>query len=173
MLKRMNGKSIQNTWCYRYKLLSLWINLIDNLGFFTFIVFWKCVSRVRLYRGGVGGKAKAYFWAQGRVGGSKMVIMGPMYFMDVPICNLHAKKPRNNATPLLAFWAVYYIVASLKPYVVQVVVNYLYLKTSFDNWSLIKTLVDFMAVKYNPSLISCNKVHWSTLNLLLRCIVLK
>ena len=65
MLKRMNSKSTQNTWCYRYKLLSWWISSIDILVFFTFIVFWKRVSRIRLYRGGVGGKAKAYFWVQG------------------------------------------------------------------------------------------------------------
>ena len=34
----------------------------------------------------------------------------------------------------------------------------MYLKTTFDDWSLIKTLVNYMAVKYNPSLISCSKV---------------
>ena len=53
------------------------------LDFFTFIVFWKCVSRIRLYRG--GGKIKAYFWVQGLVGGSNMAVLGRTYFMDRPI----------------------------------------------------------------------------------------
>ena len=30
-----------------------------NLDFFTFIIF--CVTRIRLYRGEMGGKAEAYF----------------------------------------------------------------------------------------------------------------
>ena len=37
-------------------------------------------------------------------------------------------------------------------------VNYTYQKTPFYDNLLIKTLVNFMTVKYNPSLISCNKV---------------
>ena len=37
--------------------------------------------------------------------------------------------------------------------------NYMYQKTPFYDSSLIKTLVNSMTVKYNPSLISCNKVY--------------
>ena len=37
-------------------------------------------------------------------------------------------------------------------------VNYMYQKTPFFDSSLIKTLLNFMTLKYNPSLISCNKV---------------
>ena len=37
-------------------------------------------------------------------------------------------------------------------------VNYMYQKTPFYDSSLIKTLVNFMTIKYNSSLISCNKV---------------
>ena len=44
-------------------------------------------------------------------------------------------------------------------YIDYLVGNYMYLQTFFYNRSLIETLVKFMAVKYNPSLISCNKVH--------------
>ena len=89
MLKRMKSKSIQNSWCYRYKLLSLWISSIDILGFLTFTVFWKCVLRIRMYRSGVGGKAKAYFLVQGWVGGSIKAILGRTYFIDAPTSNLH------------------------------------------------------------------------------------
>ena len=39
-------------------------------------------------------------------------------------------------------------------------VNYMYQEMPFyDDSSLIKTLVNFMTVRYNPSLISYNKVH--------------
>ena len=38
-------------------------------------------------------------------------------------------------------------------------VNHMYQKTLFYDSSLIKTLVNFVTVKYNPSLISCNKVY--------------
>ena len=34
--------------------------------------------------GGVGGKAKAYFWVQGWVGGLQMAFWGRTYFMDGP-----------------------------------------------------------------------------------------
>ena len=37
-------------------------------------------------------------------------------------------------------------------------VNYMYQKMSFFDNSLIKTFVNFVTVKYNPSLISCDKV---------------
>ena len=38
------------------------------------------------------------------------------------------------------------------------VVNYMYRKTSYHDSSLTETLVNFITVKYNPSLISCNTV---------------
>ena len=41
---------------------------------------------------------------------------------------------------------------------VYMVVKYMYLKTPFYDRSLMKTLIKIMAVDYNPSLISCNKV---------------
>ena len=68
MLKRMNSKSIQNTWCYRYKLLSLWISTIDILGFFYIHCILKMCFKNTLVQGWGGGKAKAYFWVQGWVG---------------------------------------------------------------------------------------------------------
>ena len=45
------------------------------LDFCTFTVCWKCVTRICLYRDGVGGKAKAYVWVRG----------GCTYFMDAPL----------------------------------------------------------------------------------------
>ena len=41
---------------------------------------------------------------------------------------------------------------------VYMFVNYMYQKMPSCDSSLIKTLVNFVTVKYNPSLISCNKV---------------
>ena len=71
MLKRMNSKSIQNTWCYREKLLSLWISSIDILGFFYIHCILKMCLKNTLVQGWGGGKAKAYFWVQGWVGVQK------------------------------------------------------------------------------------------------------
>ena len=45
-----------------------------------------------------------------------------------------------------AIWAVSGIIVSLKAYIVYVVVDYMYLKTTFYDWSLIKTLDNFMDV---------------------------
>ena len=64
ILKRMNSKLIQSSWCYWYKLLSFWVSLIHILGFF----YIKCILRMcyknTLVQGWGGGKAKAYFWVQ-------------------------------------------------------------------------------------------------------------
>ena len=61
MLKQMNSKSIQNTWCYLYKLLSLWISTIDILGFFYIHRVMKMCYKNMLAQGWGGGKAQAYF----------------------------------------------------------------------------------------------------------------
>ena len=67
----MNSKSIQNTWCYRYKLLFLWISSIDILRFFKNLLYFEngfqeyaCTrvgwgvspKRIFEYRGGWGVK---------------------------------------------------------------------------------------------------------------------
>ena len=51
----MNSKSIQNTWCYRYKLLSLWIISIDILGFFYIHCILKMCYKNTLAQGWGGG----------------------------------------------------------------------------------------------------------------------
>ena len=45
-------------------------------------------------------------------------------------------------------------------------VNYIYQKKAFYDSLLVKTLVNFMTVKYNPSLISCNKVLYPLMSFL-------
>ena len=61
----MNSKSIQNTWFYRYKLIFYVLVRLIFLDFFTFLVFWKCVSRIRFYRGGVGVRPTCIFEYRG------------------------------------------------------------------------------------------------------------
>ena len=67
----MNNKSIQNSWCYRCKLLSLWISSVHILGFFLHSLHFENVlqeyactwvgwgvrpKRIFEYRGGWGVK---------------------------------------------------------------------------------------------------------------------
>ena len=63
-------------------------------------------------------------------------------------CNLNTKTFWGDISLFLAMWTVSGIFAILKVYVVYVVVNYMNLITSFYDWSLIKTIVNFMAIKY-------------------------
>ena len=75
MLKRMSSKSIQSTWCYRYKLLSLWIStiyfwiILHSLYFENVLQEYACTGvgwgvrpkRIFEYRGGWGVQ-KWSFW---------------------------------------------------------------------------------------------------------------
>ena len=72
----MNSKLIQSSWCYRYKLLSLWINSIHIIGFFYIQCILKMCYKNMLVQGWVRGKAKAYFWVQGWVGVQKWPFWG-------------------------------------------------------------------------------------------------
>ena len=75
--------------------------------FFTFIVLWIYVTRIRFYMGRVGGKAKAYFWVQGRVGvqkwqfwGVSTLWMAPMVILErLWLPDLEVFSPIVNSTP--------------------------------------------------------------------------
>ena len=73
MLKRINSKSIQNTWCYRYTLLSLWISKIDILGFFYIHCILKMCYKNTLVQGWGGGvRPKRIFEYKGGWGAQKL-----------------------------------------------------------------------------------------------------
>ena len=71
MLKRMNSKSIQKTWCYRYKLLSSQISTIDILGLFYIHCILKMCYKNTLVHGWGGGYAQSVFFSTGVGGGFK------------------------------------------------------------------------------------------------------
>ena len=119
MLKGMNSKSTQNAWCYRYKLLSLWISSIGILGFLLHSCILKMCFKNTLVQGWGWGQSQSVFFSTGVGGGFKMSIWGRTYLMDGPLYEsiLHSDYAialRISRMFLMTFWLMIPSFVSIK-----------------------------------------------------------